>query len=76
MAADTGCNTISAGYEQTGDQGQDIIFKDALTTLVGCPDGEPQVLYPLSAVRHVSGAGNTRYLLSDDEQVLFELTRR
>jgi hypothetical protein len=76
MAADTGCNTTSAGYEQTGDQGQDIVFRDALTTLIGCPEGEPHVQYPLSMVRHVSGAGNTRYLLSDDEQVLFELTRR
>ena len=75
MTGYTGCNEVTASYEQSGDQGQDITFRPGFTTQVACRD-EPPLLDRLSAVRHVGGAGNTRYLLADDHQIIFELTRR
>jgi heat shock protein HslJ len=71
----TGCNWFTSSYEQSGGQGQDITFIGGGLTEVACQEDEPPLLDRLSAVRHVGGAGNTRYLLDDDDQIIFELTR-
>lgn len=75
MTGTTGCNEIGAGYDQSGDQGQDITFDARFTSQVYCAD-EPPVLDRLSAVRHISGAASTRYLQGDNHQTIIELTRR
>ena len=76
VVGQTGCNEIGAGYEQSGDLGQDITFTGGSSSEVACPDGEPPLLDRLSTVRYVSGAGDRRYLLKEDDQVIFELRRR
>jgi heat shock protein HslJ len=76
MTGQTGCNAIGASYEQSGDLGQDITFIGGSFSEVACPEGEPPLLDKLGTVRHVSGAGSSRYLLAEDDQVVFELQRR
>lgn len=75
MTGHTGCNTVYSPYRQSGDQGQDLVFGQVETTLVGCED-EPPLVSRLLDVRHVSGAGDVRYLHAANWMIVVELRRR
>lgn len=77
VSATTGCNEVFGTYDQSGDQGQDLVFPRAQlgSTLVACSD-EPPLVPRLLDVRHVSGSDDVRYLHADDWLIVAELRRR
>lgn len=75
MTGDTGCNSISGTYRQSGDRGQGLLFSRGLgSTLVGCRD-EPPLVRRLLDVRSVSGSGDIRVLHDEGGKVVAELQR-
>jgi len=72
MSGDSGCNDLGGPYTQDG---ADLVFSpEMMTTLVGCK-GEPPLMTRLLAVRHLSGAGDVRYLLDAADAKIAELHR-
>lgn len=71
VSGDSGCNDIFGTYTQDG---ADLVFSPDLgSSLVGCH--EPPLLKRLLDVRHLSGAGDERYLLGADDTTIVELRR-
>lgn len=77
MTGTTGCNDVGGPYEQSGNQGQDLVFPRAQlgSTLALCRD-DPPLVTRLLEVRHVSGSGDVRYLHAANWMIVAELRRR
>jgi heat shock protein HslJ len=72
MSGHSGCNSVFGTYEKDR---EDLTFppRQLGSTLVGCD--EPPLVRRLLDVRHVSGAGDVRYLHADNWMIVAALRR-
>jgi heat shock protein HslJ len=77
LAATTGCNGVTAKYQQQGPDGRDVVPTRTNTTLVACAGlgNEPPLLERLQAVRHVSEENGNLYLQDDNWATIATLVR-